>query len=261
MSITYHNDTSAEKSPILPRALATNMQLITQGRDTYYEISYNKYMRIPDSGPHEIHRDFFETIPETLGDSIYSRVYIYDLFQHLNLDMATADFFRTIEHSSFRDTSLHYSNVYNPVMGMLVGWRNQELSTFHNSPTQWCDIVFPTWHYHSTTYYDPPNSINYVVQPNIDQNQVTQALIHEILSDKDLNREYYWNFMPPRGMGGDATNYFALLQSPAGIGTAQMLLRYGQSMSWPEIGMITLLYHRRDRSYSLILQIGNTVRT
>ena len=218
--------------------------------------------RGPDTGPKDIPEDEYITYqpqPLMLPDSLTE-----ELLRHVQVDGVYDFFFTPISYINVHNNRLFYANMYNPmaqVVSALDNVRTTNVGDPRVSPRHWSDLVFPTWELLNDFFTDIQggrNGIQYIFQTDVGQlNQITMDIINEIITDEDRrNNRYYWTF-EAANFGNQANgNFWALMGTPAVLGSAHICINYPQSMDYEVIRKITIYYHQIQRKYSLIIEFG-----
>lgn len=183
-----------------------------------------------DTGPQDLPRDGSWT---AMGIGVSDFTVPLDksavpILEHFGLDdPAVQDFFKEVENRFIRygpDSYVFYQNQYNPFLGTILAKDNHGLRQHTN--THWSDMVFPTWKEVCSQYTTAIHSLSYVIRLNV-VNPATRGLIDELVPhDRILHEDdfEFWEFHP------DDDGFYALLQSPNGVGPAYLLIDYPTSL-------------------------------
>ena len=156
-----------------------------------------------------------------------------------------------------RNADLFYANFFIPKSGLIIATdiygRGDDGDV---APSRWCDVAFPLWEELANKQEFAPNSLKFVIQ-NMVVSSVGNRLIREIFPPARRvpgpdNTPPSMTFTP-----SDA-DFYALLQTPNGVGSAYLCINYATSLNFAAVQSISLFYFDSwGGSFTLLIKLGH----
>lgn len=124
------------------------------------------------------------------------------------------------------NSNIRYRNYYGPSAGVLIAKSVYGQAGDTRAPDRWSDVAWPLWTAACQQQSTPPSGIRLIIQEAI-ANDDTKELLNELTHGKPQTKNgqpAIFSWTP------DNQGYYALLQSPNGIGAAYISLHYPNAM-------------------------------
>ncbi|KAJ5579660.1 uncharacterized protein N7459_005645 [Penicillium hispanicum] len=184
--------------------------------------------------PTDVDDPLFPKDEEAPCDDDEVELYSDFALQHLSISWNPNTFTDIIAYLK-SNSDVRYRNYYGPSIGVIVAksiWGMQG----SRGVAKWSDVTWPIWLQQCQKQNIQPSQLGYVIQEAI-SNDDTQALLNEFTAhlprtDDDGNPAIY-TWLP------EHQQYYSLLASPNGIGTAYILLNYPNAVGLKYVSSIT----------------------
>lgn len=159
----------------------------------------------------------------------------------LGIDTSSGNF-KEVDATLKSNTQIFFKNAYGPKVGVLVASNNQAFQNGQRlAPNSWYQVAWSLWTEQCNAENESPSNLKYVIRETI-TNDVTGQLLDEITEGTG-------------GQGNDASGnpfvshwtsdddaFYALLQSPNGLGVSKILEKYPNNVGYKQVSSIFAFY-------------------
>lgn len=231
-------------SDVVRDSLLTRLR--NKGRETYVNMMKIAHEQHGDTGPQEL-----EDGEWMIGD-LYEGAELNSAVEaaanYIGIPEDTYDAFSSAIANWVHNANVFFPNMFNPTAGVIVAQNNRASAPGNRSPWHWSDVAWPMYASLAEGLYDvPAGNLRYIIRDAM-LNEDTLAVLRWFIPRKQ--HHVFYKFIAPDD------GFYALLQSPNGIGGAYICMNYATSLQFKTVQSIVVFWDDNRSTWTMIQQLG-----
>lgn len=163
--------------------------------------------------------------------------------------------FKEVDAILKSNAQIYFKNIYAPKTGVIVATDNQAYQNGQRlAPNSWYEVTWSLWNEQCNADNESPSNLRYIIQDTI-SNDVTSQILDGIT--KGTNAKGTNDAGQPNishwGPGDDA--FYALLQSPNGLGVTKILEKFPNNVGYKQVGRISAFFEANWEIWTMWLEL------
>lgn len=158
--------------------------------------------------------------------------------------------FKEVDAILKSNTQIFFKNIYAPKAGVIAATDNQAYENGQRlAPNSWYEVVWSLWNEQCNEDDESPSNLRYIIRDGI-SNDVTSQILDEVAEGtnaKNANVVSHWY------PGDDA--FYALLQSPNGLGVTKILEKFPNNIGYKQVGRISAYFEANWGLWTMWLEL------
>lgn len=163
--------------------------------------------------------------------------------------------FKEVDAILKSNAQIYFKNIYATRAGVIVGLDNQAYQNGQRlAPNSWYEVTWSLWNEQCNADNESPSNLRYIIRDGI-SNDVTSQILDEITEgtnakEKDGAGQPNVSHWYP---GDDA--FYALLQSPNGLGVTKILEKFPNNVGYKQVGQISAFFEANWEIWTMWLEL------